>query len=99
MFSLQLIWSVALLQQDTGEEAKLLNSGKHGPLKREHIQRNCHESFAHLRLLLRGHIETSSYISTSVVIVQWYVAVYLIRHGRQKSTSMARWALGSKENV
>lgn len=67
MFSLQLIWSMALLQLGTGKGAKLLNSGKHGPLKKERIQRSCYESFAHLRLLSRGvDISKHRYISVDL---------------------------------
>lgn len=89
---------MALLQLDTGKEAKLKNSGKHGPLKRERIRRSC-ESFNALTtaFMWGGHLETSSYISTSVVIVQWFVVVYLIYHGRQKIYKYS--TMGSKGNV
>lgn len=80
---------MALLQLGTGKEAKLQNSGKHGPLKKERIQRSCYEALPIYDCFHVGW--TSRNISRFVVIVQWSVVVYLIRHGRQKSTSMARW--------
>jgi len=91
MSSLPLMWSMALLQLGTGKEAKLLNSGKHGQLKREPIQRS-DDFFMNLQLpSCVVDISTSSYISISIVIVQWVVVVYLIHRGWQKSTSMAGW--------